>query len=179
MIVTLDEFNTYSGNMESSESVAAMKESMLMASQEVVSDYLGYSVESKQYDDYLSPIGQPVLYLNAYPVSRILNLSLCGSDIPASDYTIGGRGIRLNSGVWPTGIDTVYCSYVAGWSASDVPENVKMTILQIASLMLEESGGNIGITGKTMAENSRTFVNYTNYDKWLKKLDPLRIVRLV
>ena len=54
-----------------------------------------------------------------------------------------------------------------------------MTILQIASLMLEESGGNIGITGKTMAENSRTFINYTNYDKWLKKLDPLRIVRLV
>ena len=179
MIVTLVEFNTYSGNMENSPAVVSMKERMLKAAQEIVSDYLGYNVEETEYNDYLSPIGQPVLYLNAYPVSRILSLSLCGSDIPASDYTIGGRGIRLNSGVWPTGIDTVFCSYEAGWTAVTVPENVKMTILQIASLMLEESGGNIGITGKTMAENSRTFINYTNYDKWLKKLDPLRIVRLV
>jgi hypothetical protein len=44
--------------------------------------------------------------------------------------------------------------------------------------MLQESDGNIGITGKSMSEDSRTYINYTNYDKWLKKLDALRIVRL-
>jgi len=52
-----------------------------------------------------------------------------------------------------------------------------MVILQIASLMLEETGGNIGITGKSFDDNSRNYINYTNFDRWLKKLDGLRILR--
>lgn len=179
MIVTVADYNTYSGNLENSLPVVAMKERMLKAAQEVVEEHLEYPIELCQHDDYLSPIGKPELYLNAFPVSRILSLSLCGSDIPASDYNIRGREIRLNSGVWPTGVGIVHCVYEAGWTSETVPDVIKQTIFELASLMLAESGGNIGITGKTMAENSRTFINYTNYERWLKKLDSLRVVRLV
>lgn len=179
MIVTVEQFNTFTGNMETAADIVTMKESMLQSAQEIVSEYLGYEVENCEHDDYLSPIGQSVLYLNAYPVTSILDLSLFGSDIPSSDYAVRGRGLRLNNGVWPVGTDIVHCRYMAGWTSGTVPAEVCQTIIQIASLLLQESGGNIGITGKSMSENSRTYVNYTNFTKWLEKLDAFRVVRFV
>lgn len=179
MIVTLTQFNTYSGNNETSSEVDAMKEQMLKSAQEVVSKYLGYNVENSVHDDYICGIGQPTLFLFGFPVTEVTSLSLSGSDIPSTDYELRGRGLRLKSGVWPEGIDNVHAVYNAGWTLETVPETVKMTILQIASLMLAESGGNIGITGKSMPENSRTFINYTSYNKWLEKLDEYKIMRFV
>ena len=179
MIVSLDQFNTYTNNNETSAEVDAMKEQMLKSAQEIVSRHLGYNVENEVHDDYICGIGQPVLFLFGYPVTEVLSLSLSGADIPVTEVVISGRGLRLKSGVWPEGLDNVHVVYKAGWTCETVPETVKMTILQIASLMLAESGGNIGITGKSMPENSRTFINYTNYDKWLNKLNEFMVIRLV
>ena len=77
--------------------------------------------------------------------------------------------MRLNNGVFPNGIDNVVVTYTAGWSSDAMPSVIKMVILQIATLMLEESGGNIGITGKSFDDNSRNFINYTNFDKWVQQ----------
>ena len=63
------------------------------------------------------------------------------------------------------------------WDTDKVPSMVILTILRIATLMLTEGGGNIGLTGKSFADNSRTFVNYSNYRKYLQPLEPLREVR--
>lgn len=179
MIVSVAQFNTFTGNRETATDIVSMKEQMLKTAQEIVSEYLGYPIENCEHDDYLSPIGQPTLYLNAYPITSIIALSLSGTEIPSSDYSVRGRGLRLNDGVWPVGIDTVHCRYMAGWTNLNVPSEVCQTIIQIASLLLQEAGGNIGITGKSMSENSRTFINYTNFKRWLEKLDPLRVVRFV
>lgn len=60
------------------------------------------------------------------------------------------------------------------WGADEMPEVVKLSILRIATLMLSETGGNIGLTGKSFSDNSRTFVNYSNYRKYLQPLDGIR-----
>lgn len=177
MIVTVAQFDTYSGNFETSQDVVAMKTSMLLTAQGIVEDYLGYSPESAQRTDSVMGIGNNHLYLFAQPISAVSAVSFNGMTLLPAAYAICGNYLRLADGVWPNGAE-ITVTYTAGWSAQNMPEIIKMTILQIASLMLEESGGNIGITGKSMAENSRTFINYTNYDKWLRKLDPMRIVRL-
>lgn len=179
MLLTIEQFNTYSGNMENSPDVRDMKETLLISAEEVVQDYLGFDIESQEHDDFISAIGQNKLFLHAYPITEVTSVCLSGSDLSADEYSVHSRYLRRASGVWPTGIDNVEVVYTAGWTSTTIPEVIKATILQIASLMLEEAGGNIGITGKTMSENSRTFINYTNYDKWLKKLDPYRIVRFV
>jgi hypothetical protein len=62
------------------------------------------------------------------------------------------------------------------WEATEIPEVVRLSILRVATLMLSESGGNIGLTGKSFDGNSRTFINYSNYRKYLQPLDPLRTV---
>jgi hypothetical protein len=60
------------------------------------------------------------------------------------------------------------------WTAEQMPEVVKLSILRVATLMLSESGGNIGLTGKSFDNNNRTFINYSNYRKYLQPLDGVR-----
>lgn len=177
MIVLVSQFDVYSGNCEDSQDVVSMKESMLSAAQEIVAEYLGYNPESSEHTDYVQGIGNNHLYLFAQPITEVDGVTYNGITLLPTAFDICGKYLRLKEGVWPNGVE-VTVTYTAGWTSETVPDTVKMTILQIASLMLEESGGNIGITGKSMDENSRTFINYNNYDKWLRKLDPLRIVRL-
>ena len=42
--------------------------------------------------------------------------------------------------------------------------------------MLMEAGENIGVTGKSFADNSRSFISYTNYSKYLNPLQTFREV---
>jgi len=42
--------------------------------------------------------------------------------------------------------------------------------------MLMEGGENIGVTGKSFADNSRSFISYTNYMKYLSPLQTFRQV---
>lgn len=55
-----------------------------------------------------------------------------------------------------------------------VPSLIIMTILRISTLMLMEGGENIGVSGKSFADNSRTFVSYTNYMKYLNPIQTFR-----
>ena len=68
-------------------------------------------------------------------------------------------------------------SFIAGWDEDTMPSTIRLAVLRIATLMLQETGGNIGLTGKSFADNSRTFVSYSNYRKYLEPLAPLRIRR--
>jgi len=62
------------------------------------------------------------------------------------------------------------------WNNETVPSIVRLTILRIATLMLMEGGENIGVTGKSFADNSRSFISYTNYMKYLSPLQTYRDV---
>ncbi len=177
MICTVVELNAYTQNYEDSTEVVAEKTRLLTSAQEQVSKYLGYDPESQTHTDYISAIGNNRLYLKAQPVTAVASISVNGESLAPSAYEIQDEYLRLKNGVWPKGDENVHVVYTAGYSAGTMPDSIKMVILQIASLMQAEEGGNIGITGKSFAENSRTFINYTNFDKWLKKLDGFRQVR--
>ena len=108
MIVTLGQFDEYTGNYEDTQTMVALKNTILSAAQELVGEYLRFDPEAK-------------------------------------------------------------------WGV-DVPELVRLTVLRIATLMLMEAGENIGVTGKSFADNSRSFISYTNYAKYLYPLQTFREV---
>ena len=54
------------------------------------------------------------------------------------------------------------------------PDIIVLTITRIATLLLMEAGENIGVTGKSMPDNSRTFINYTSYMKYLRPIQNYR-----
>ena len=52
----------------------------------------------------------------------------------------------------------------------EIPGLVKLTIFRIAALITAESGGNIGITSKSMTDGSRTFIKTTDYSPYLQQI---------
>lgn len=181
MIVSLAEFNEYTQNFEDSTEASALKESYLLAAEQVVSDYLGYNPLQAVYDEMFSGIGDYKLYLNARPVKVVCELEVEHKVIPLEfigthdDYIYNIFGYKI----FVEGINNIHCSYIAGYTQEEMPEIFKVTIMRIAALMLQEQGGNIGLTGKAMGENSRTFINYSNYDKYLQPLESMRVIRYV
>jgi hypothetical protein len=77
-----------------------------------------------------------------------------------SIYTINGGGAN-NIGVIET----------------EIPNIFKQTQLRIASLLYQEADQNIGVTSKSFGDSgSRTFINYTNFDKYLSPLSKYSLV---
>lgn len=180
MIVNLTMFNTYSGNFEDSASAVLLKESFLTAAQEIVIGYLGYDPTLQQYTDVvLSGSRMHKLYLPSRNITQLHAIEVNRSLLEPSSFVLSGDHIRImgNHWVFPSGVDNIIISYTAGWDLSHMPCVITLSILRIATLMLSETNGNIGLTGKSFTDNSRTFINYSNYRKYLQPLDSLRIIR--
>ena len=66
-----------------------------------------------------------------------------------------------------------------GAPGAGCPELILLAVMKIAALNLMEAGENIGITGKSMPDNSRTFINYSgkgSYITWLRPIQNFREV---
>jgi hypothetical protein len=60
-----------------------------------------------------------------------------------------------------------------------MPSIITMTVLRIASILESESNSNIGVTSKSFGDSgSRSFINYTNFDKYLLPLSSYRILAI-
>lgn len=173
-IITTDQFSEYTGNYEDT----LIKDTLIEAAEEMVIDYLGYDPISTTYTELVSGIGDYKLYLNAQPITAITSLSIDDVVQDVEDYEVADFFIYRIDGtpVFTSGNENVDIEYVAGYST--IPSTIKLTILRIASLLLQESNGNIGLSGKSFADNSKTFINYSDYKKYLKPLDPLRILKV-
>ena len=173
MIVSLQEFNTYSGNNESSLTESAQKTTLLLSAEHLVVEYLGYDPTVQDRSDIMSSYGGDRIYTRSRDIVSVASLYIDNNEISSNDYTVKADYILYKSLI-PHGLNNIRISYRSGF-APDSREMalVKTTILRIATLMLQEAGGNIGLTGKSFADQSRTFLNYTNYDKYLQPLNSI------
>lgn len=180
MIVTVELFNTFSGNFEDAAEAVMLKEIFLTSAEQIVSGYLGYDPLLQEYSDVmLSGSGKRKLYLPVHQITQLRSLLLNAAVIDPSSISLHDDFIYFKSstGLFSIGVDNILASFSAGWEFSSMPSVITLSILRIATLMLSETNGNIGLTGKSFADNSRTFINYSNYKKYLQPLDSLRIIR--
>jgi hypothetical protein len=178
MIASIAMFNTYSGNFEDSAEAVLLKQAFLGSAEEITVSYLGFDPNLRAYTDLLaSGTGMRRLYLPVRNIASVGNLSIGAEGIDTTLLAICDDHLRFKDGVtaFPRGVDNIRLSLDAGWEAPLMPPVVTLSILRIATLMLSETGGNIGLTGKSFSDNSRTFVNYSNYRKYLQPLDALRL----
>ena len=174
-IVNVEQFNQYTNNYE--DDPQHLKEIYLESAEKIVVNYLGYEPNVKEYDEFFSGIGDYKLYLNARDITNVGFVSVNGNpiDITHLDYKENYIFDRCRQKVFLPGIDNIHVIYTAGFT--EIPKLISISIMRIAALMIAEEGGNIGITGKSFADNTRTFINYQNYDKYLRPLDVYRVVR--
>lgn len=174
-MVSIEQFNQYTNNYE--DDPQHLKQTYLDSAEKIVCDYLGFDPRSKDYDKYFSGIGDYKLYLNARNITGIGFISVDGypidvTNIDTKEDYIFDRCHRL---VFNPGIENIHVIFTAGYT--QIPDLILLSIMRIAALMIAEEGGNIGVTGKAFGDNSRTFINYQNYEKYLRPLDVYRIVR--
>ena len=91
----------------------------------------------------------------------------------------GDRAVSLKNVFLSSAEDLVaeYLRFSPSEKWETIPGIVKLTVLRIATLMLMEAGENIGVSGKSFSDNTRTFISYTNYMKYLSPLQTFREVR--
>lgn len=174
MIITVDELNNYLNNYESDENITALKEQIILSAEDIVKDYLGYDPLCGYHEmEHHIGIGKRELYLNSKHIKNVEGLFIDGQFV--CDYTVAGNHLYRKEG-FGSGSD-ILVNYTSGWRPNELPRIIKTTVMRIATLLWTETSGNIGLSSRVSPDNSKTFLNYTNYSKYLAPLETYRIVR--
>jgi len=171
--ITIDDLRKYTGSYDEDNATLQI---CINSAEQIINDYVGFQCEPQEYSITLSGIGTERLLVN-YPIQEITELYIDDVEQSVDEYSINGRWIIRNDGrsVFTEGINNIRLTFVGGYT--DIPDIFKLTALRIAALLALESQGNIGITNKSFADGSRTFINYTNFNKYLAPLDRFKVAR--
>ena len=159
MIVTKEELEGFTGvEFESGNNIAEL---FIGAAQNIVENYLGYEVESKEYIKHFELHSSNVIKVGIKNITNVAEITIDG--VAVEDYYVDNDRIILKQ---PVISDNIIVKFTAGFG-TDLPQIIKLTVLRIAALLQTESNNNIGISGKSFMDGSRTFTNFTNFDRYL------------
>jgi len=180
-LVTLATWKAYAKKADGDATLEALYQTFVDSAEQIVKDYLGYNPASQTYTSqtYYGS-GTSSLTLKAKPITAIASITVNGVSKTVGDYTIDGERITNKNGEIFGRSDIIVITYTAGLSAGDTRLGlVILTCMDIASLLSQNAGDNIGVSSVTMdGGNSRTFVNYNDFRKQLARLASLRLARL-
>lgn len=159
MIVTKEELQGYTGvEFEVGNNIAEL---FIGSAQNIVENYLGYEVESKEYTKHFELHSSNVIKVGVKNITVVSEITVDGA--PVEYYYIDDDKIILKQ---PVISDNIIIRFTAGFG-EDLPAVIKLTVLRIAAILQTESNNNIGISGKSFIDGSRTFTNFTNFDRYL------------
>ena len=168
MIVTKEELQGYTGvEFEDGNNISDL---FIGSAQNIVENYLGYEIESKEYTKHFALHDSNVIKVGVKNITNVAEITIDGT--PVEDYYIDDDKIILKQLVIS---DNIIVKFTAGFG-TDLPAIIKLTVLRIAALLQTESNNNIGISGKSFMDGSRTFISYTNYDKYLIQTSKYKLI---
>ena len=159
MVVTREELQGFTGiEFETGNNIAEL---FIGASQNIVENYLGYEIESKDYVKHFALHNSNIIKCGIKNITAVKEVTIDGALV--EDYYIDDDKVILKK---PVISDDIIITFTAGFS-TDLPAVIKLTVMRIAALLQTESNNNIGISGKSFIDGSRTFTNFTNFDRYL------------
>ena len=168
MVITKEELEGYTGvQFESGNNIAEL---FIGAAQNIVESYLGYEVETKEYNKHFSLHSSNTIKCGVMNITAVTTITVDGS--PVENYYIDNDKIILSQ---PVISDDIIVTFTAGFG-TDLPDIIKLTVLRIAALLQVESNNNIGISAKSFIDGSRTFTNFVNYDKYLIQCSKYKLI---
>ena len=136
---------------------------------EAVKEYLGYDPQSQTYTQTIKGDGGALAALQAMPITQITALSIDGAEADASQLEVENENYVCfkDGSIFAKG-SRYTITFTAGFAT--VPEIIKTTALQVASLIWESGGGNLAVSSTSFADTgSRVFNNFTA-DRFLKQI---------
>ena len=159
MVVTKEELQGFTGvEFESGNNIADL---FIGSAQNIVENYLGYEIESKEYTKHFALHTSNIIKVGVKNITAVKEITINGTLV--EDYYIDDDKIILKQ---PVISDNIIVTFTARFS-EDLPQIIKLTVLRISALLQTESNNNIGISGKSFIDGSRTFTNFTNFDRYL------------
>ena len=169
MVVTKEELQGFTGvEFESGNNIAEL---FIGSAQNIVESYLGYEIESKEYTKHFALHSSNVIKCGVKNITAVSEITIDGT--PVENYYIDNDKIILKQ---PVISDNIIITFTAGFG-EDLPAIIKLTVLRIAALLQTESNNNIGISGKSFIDGSRTFTNFTNFSKYLDVCSKYKLIR--
>lgn len=165
--ITKDDLVAFMNKIPDSEDT--QPENYCKAAMETVADYLGYNPELQEYTQTVKGDGGALAALQAMPVNSISALTVDGAEGDPSSLEVENMNYICfkDNSVFANGSRYVI-TFTAGWE--NVPEIIRTTALQIASLLWESAGGNLAVSSTSFADTgSRVFNNFTS-DRFLKQI---------
>ena len=139
------------------------------AAMEQVRDYLGYDPEQQTYTQEVKGDDGKLVALCAWPVSTITAFSIDGEihsptevEVESENYICFKDGSSFKKG------SRYLFTFTAGYQT--VPEIIKTTALQLASLLWESAGGNLAVSSTTFADTGSRVFNNFQADRFLKQI---------
>lgn len=198
MYCSLETFQKYSNVFSDN---TELQESYINAAENIVESYLGYSLKKANYVAIINGTGNELLSLKVKPITKIISVSINGIEKNIDEFNTEEEFLIYSKDIFPEGIKNITVEFEAGYSVdttindlneldggnaediinetirSNIPKIILLTILRIAALLQSESDSNIGITSKTFGDSgTRTFINYTNFDKYLIPLNHYKLL---
>lgn len=144
---------------------------------EIVKKYLGYNPEATEYDEYYDGTGVDFLFLDCPHITELIEVEVDGDLIPTDKFYIKENCLYFKGGVFPLAMQNVRVHYNGGWSAEEMPDVIKSTALQIASLRQIESGQNIGVSSKSFGnDGTRVFLSTRKYGDMLFNISSYKLI---
>lgn len=173
MLIDLTYFNTFTNDYETSDDIDALKTDCILTAQKIIQGYVGYSIEETEHIETFYNIYNDFIVLKGH-ITKINTLKLNDIDIDTKDITTDKYYLYIKNYTNYKNVK-VEVDYNVGWTDETVDNVFKITIAEIATLIYMGAHKNIGITGLVGGDGmSRTFVNYTNFNKYLSKLEGYR-----
>lgn len=143
--------------------------SFCSSAMEAVKEYLGYDPELQTYTQTIKGDGGALAALQAMPITEITALSIDGIEADPTQLEVETENYVcfVDNSVFEKGRRYII-TFKAGFQT--IPEIIKTTALQIASLIWESGGGNLAVSSTSFADTgSRVFNNFTA-DRFLKQI---------
>jgi hypothetical protein len=175
--VDLATWKKYANKKEEDAAGESLYQTFLDSAEAIVEEYLSYDPQLQAYTHTLAGYDDSVLQLRAKPVTVLTSVTIDGVSRNVADFSVEDEYLTDKTGAYFAEGSTIVVAYTAGYAV--VPGIIQLTAMRIASLLSMEAGENIGVTSTSFdGGSSRTFINYTNFSKYLAAISNYRVVRL-
>lgn len=175
MIISIEEFANYN-NLQFDTNEEPIIQNIINYGESVVTSFLRYDLVQKDYAIFIDGYCTYFLSLPFKPISNLTKIEIDGIEIDLTKLIIRENKIihREKLPIFKDGLQNIYVECKGGFAT--IPPEIKGVTLEIASLIWSNKGQNIGVTSKADEFGNKTFINYSNFDKYLNRINHHRIL---
>ena len=166
--ITPEELEKFTDKITTEEDAAEVKR-FCDAAMEAVRDYLGYDPTAQDYSQLIKGNDSHLAIMKAMPINTIDAFFIDGAEASADALEVQSDNYIcfIDNSIFLTGHRYVI-EFNAGFT--NVPDIIKTTALQIASLLWESAGGNLAVNSTSFADTGSRVFNNFKIDRFLTQI---------